>query len=162
MNFTKMKTLSLTIRILGFRRVPPVVWRLINVIKEIKDITTDHKLVTTFFTSPGLSHLTLFFLHPFLSNRAFLYVTIFLPLSAVRNACFYGQLSYYCSTEHAICGCLLKIEGSMAAMLPDQSLAPRRSWRSPWRRSYSRSKLAQWVESVLFKKTVHPKLLNLV
>ncbi|XP_043078214.1 extracellular serine/threonine protein kinase FAM20C [Puntigrus tetrazona] len=101
-------------RILGFRRVPPVVGRLINVIKEIKDITTDHKLVTTFFTSP------------------------------VGNACFYGQCSYYCSTEHAICGRPLKVEGSMAAMLPDPSLAPRRSWRSPWRRSYSRSKLAQW------------------
>ncbi|KAG9338859.1 hypothetical protein JZ751_025299 [Albula glossodonta] len=28
-------------------------------------------------------------------------------------------------------------------MLPDPSLAPRRAWRSPWRRSYSRSKLAQ-------------------
>ncbi|XP_016112090.1 extracellular serine/threonine protein kinase FAM20C [Sinocyclocheilus grahami] len=109
-------------KILGFRRVPPVVGRLVNVIKEIKDITTDHKLVTTFFTSP------------------------------VGNACFYGQCSYYCSTEHAICGRPLKIEGSMAAMLPDLSFAPRRSWRSPWRRSYSRSKLAQWVESVLFKK----------
>ncbi|XP_052447099.1 extracellular serine/threonine protein kinase FAM20C [Carassius gibelio] len=101
-------------RILGFRRMPPVVGRLINVLKQIKDITTDHKLVTTFFTSP------------------------------VGNACFYGQCSYYCSTEHAICGRPLKIEGSMAAMLPDPSLAPRRSWRSPWRRSYSRSKLAQW------------------
>uniref|UniRef100_A0A673L0I7 Family with sequence similarity 20 member C, like n=1 Tax=Sinocyclocheilus rhinocerous TaxID=307959 RepID=A0A673L0I7_9TELE len=99
-------------RILGFRRVPPVVGRLINVIKEIKDITTDHKLVTTFFTSP------------------------------VGNTCFYGQCSYYCSTGYAICGRPLKIEGSMAAMLPDLSLAPRRSWRSPWRGSYSRSKLA--------------------
>uniref|UniRef100_A0A671MTT8 Family with sequence similarity 20 member C, like n=1 Tax=Sinocyclocheilus anshuiensis TaxID=1608454 RepID=A0A671MTT8_9TELE len=93
-------------RILGFRRVPPVV--------EIKDIPTDHKLVTTFFTSP------------------------------VGNTRFYGQCSYYCSIEYAICGRPLKIEGSMAAMLPDLSLAPRRSWRSPWKRSYSRSKLAQW------------------
>ncbi len=50
----------------------------------------------------------------------------------------------------------------MAAMLPDLSLAQRHSWRSPWRRSYSRSNLAQWVESVLFKKIVHPKLLNLM
>uniref|UniRef100_A0A8C1XTB4 Family with sequence similarity 20 member C, like n=1 Tax=Cyprinus carpio TaxID=7962 RepID=A0A8C1XTB4_CYPCA len=99
--------------ILHVQRVPPVVWRLINVIKEIKDITTDHKLVTTFFTSVG-------------------------------NACFYGQCPYYCSTEHAICGCPLKIEGSMAAMLPDLSLAPCCSWRSTWRWSYSRSKLAQW------------------
>ncbi|XP_048021856.1 extracellular serine/threonine protein kinase FAM20C [Megalobrama amblycephala] len=101
-------------RILGFRRVPPVVGRLINVIKEIKDITTDHKLATTFFTSP------------------------------VGNACFYGQCSYYCSTEHALCGHPVMIEGSLAAMLPDLSLAQRRSWKSPWRRSYSRSKLALW------------------
>ncbi|XP_067254843.1 extracellular serine/threonine protein kinase FAM20C isoform X2 [Chanodichthys erythropterus] len=101
-------------RILGFRRVPPVVGRLINVIKEIKDITTDHKLATTFFTSP------------------------------VGNACFYGQCSYYCSTEHALCGRPVMIEGSLAAMLPDLSLAQRRSWKSPWRRSYSRSKLALW------------------
>lgn len=101
-------------RILGFRRMPPVVGRLVNLFKEIKDITTDHKLVTTFFTSP------------------------------VGNMCFYGQCSYYCSTEHAICGRPHMIEGSMAAMLPDLSLAPRRSWRSPWRRSYSRSKLALW------------------
>ncbi|KAK9967415.1 hypothetical protein ABG768_001817 [Culter alburnus] len=101
-------------RILGFRRVPPVVGRLINVIKEIKDITTDHKLATTFFTSP------------------------------VGNACFYGQCSYYCSTEHALCGRPIMIEGSLAAMLPDLSLAQRRSWKSPWRRSYSRSKLALW------------------
>ncbi|XP_051551009.1 extracellular serine/threonine protein kinase FAM20C-like [Myxocyprinus asiaticus] len=101
-------------RILGFRRMPPVVGRLVNVIKEIKDITTDHKLVTTFFTSP------------------------------VGNTCFYGQCSYYCSTEHAICGRPHKIEGSLAAMLPDLSLAPRQSWRSPWRRSYSRTKQAVW------------------
>ncbi|XP_016103928.1 extracellular serine/threonine protein kinase FAM20C-like [Sinocyclocheilus grahami] len=93
-------------RILGFRRVPPVV--------EIKDIPTDHKLVTTFFTSP------------------------------VGNTRFYGQCSHYCSTEYAICGRPLKIERSMAAMLPGLSLAPRHSWRSPWKRSYSRSKLPQW------------------
>lgn len=128
-----------------------MVGRLIHVIKEIKDITTDHKLATTFFTSPGLSHMARIFLHHFLSKQVFSYVTICLSLSAVGNACFYGQCSYYCSTEHAICGRPLKIEGSMAAMLPDLSLASRRSWRSPWRRSYSRTKLALWVESVLFR-----------
>ncbi|MCJ8747521.1 hypothetical protein PDJAM_G00154450 [Pangasius djambal] len=101
-------------RILGFRRVPPVVGRLVDVIKEIKDITTDHKLARTFFNSP------------------------------VGNSCFYGQCSYYCSTEHAVCGRPRAIEGSLAAMLPDLSLSPRRSWRNPWRRSYSRSKLALW------------------
>uniref|UniRef100_A0A3P8X0V8 Family with sequence similarity 20 member C, like n=2 Tax=Cynoglossus semilaevis TaxID=244447 RepID=A0A3P8X0V8_CYNSE len=101
-------------RILGYRRVPPVVGRLVDVIKEIKDITTDRKLAKTFFTSP------------------------------VGNVCFYGQCSYYCSTEHAVCGRPKKLEVSLAVMLPDLSLATRRSWRSPWRRSYSRSKKANW------------------
>ncbi|XP_056228980.1 extracellular serine/threonine protein kinase FAM20C-like [Seriola aureovittata] len=40
-------------RILGYRRVPPVVGRLVDVVKEIKDVTTDRKLARTFFTSPG-------------------------------------------------------------------------------------------------------------
>ncbi|KAG7279072.1 hypothetical protein CRUP_031708 [Coryphaenoides rupestris] len=62
----------------------------------------------------------------------------------VGNTCFYGQCSYYCSTEHAVCGRPAALEGSLAAMLPDLSLAARRAWRSPWRRSYSRSKRAKW------------------
>ncbi|KAG7274119.1 hypothetical protein CRUP_028827, partial [Coryphaenoides rupestris] len=64
--------------------------------------------------------------------------------STVGNTCFYGQCSYYCSTEHAVCGRPAALEGSLAAMLPDLSLAARRAWRSPWRRSYSRSKRAKW------------------
>ncbi|TMS23004.1 Extracellular serine/threonine protein kinase FAM20C [Larimichthys crocea] len=43
-------------RILGYRRIPPVVGRLVDVVKEIKDVTTDHKLARTFFTSPGTAH----------------------------------------------------------------------------------------------------------
>ncbi|KAM3865291.1 neutrophil cytosol factor 4 [Diretmus argenteus] len=57
----------------------------------------------------------------------------------------YMKCSYYCSTEHAVCGRPRALEASLAVMLPDLSLATRRSWRSPWRRSYSRSKLAKWV-----------------
>ncbi|XP_041640064.1 extracellular serine/threonine protein kinase FAM20C-like [Cheilinus undulatus] len=101
-------------RILGYRRIPPVVGRLVDVVKEIKDVTTDRKLARTFFNSP------------------------------VGSVCFYGQCSYYCSTEHAVCGRPRDLEGSLAVMLPDLSLAARRTWRSPWRRSYSRSKLAKW------------------
>lgn len=41
-------------RILGFNRIPPVVGRLINVTTEIREITTDHRLSRTFFTSPGV------------------------------------------------------------------------------------------------------------
>lgn len=46
-------------RILGYRRSPPVVGRLVDVVKEIKDITTDRKLAQTFFTSPGTAHAAL-------------------------------------------------------------------------------------------------------
>ncbi|XP_036378602.1 uncharacterized protein LOC118773647 [Megalops cyprinoides] len=111
-------------RVLGFRRIPPVVGRLINVTKEIRDITTDRKLARTFYTSP------------------------------VGNVCFYGQCSYYCSTEHAVCGRPFLLEASLAVMLPDPSLAPRRTWRSPWRRSYSRSKKAQWEKDPNYCTTV--------
>ncbi|XP_061438705.1 extracellular serine/threonine protein kinase FAM20C-like [Rhineura floridana] len=101
-------------RILDFRRIPPVSGRLVNITKEIRDITTDRKLFKTFFISPA------------------------------GNVCFYGECSYYCSTEHALCGKPDQLEGSMAAFLPDKEVAERRSWRSPWRRSYSKTKKAQW------------------
>lgn len=59
------------------------------------------------------------------------------------NVCFYGECSYYCSTEHALCGKPDQLEGSMATLLPDKTLAKRHSWRSPWRRSYHKSKKAE-------------------
>ncbi|KAM3864455.1 extracellular serine/threonine protein kinase FAM20C-like [Diretmus argenteus] len=111
-------------RLLGFHRIPPVVGRLINVTTEIREITTDRRLSKTFFTSP------------------------------VGNTCFYGQCEYYCSTEHPLCGRPHVLEVSLAAMLPDLTLAPRRSWRSPWRRSYSRTKLAQWEKDPAYCDTV--------
>uniref|UniRef100_A0A4W5QR17 FAM20 C-terminal domain-containing protein n=1 Tax=Hucho hucho TaxID=62062 RepID=A0A4W5QR17_9TELE len=111
-------------RVLGFCRIPPVVGRLINVTTEIRAITTDHKLSRTFFTSP------------------------------VGNLCFHGQCEYYCSTENPVCGRPQVLEVSLASMLPDLSLAPRRSWRSPWRRSYSRTKLAPWEKNPDYCDTV--------
>jgi len=44
------------IRILDFRRVPPVTGRLVNMTKEIRDVTRDKKLWRTFFISPGTQH----------------------------------------------------------------------------------------------------------
>ncbi|XP_075941428.1 extracellular serine/threonine protein kinase FAM20C-like [Anarhichas minor] len=111
-------------RVLGFRRIPPVVGRLVDVVQEIKDVTTDRKLAQTFFPSP------------------------------VGNVCFYGKCSYYCSTEHAVCGRPRSLEASLAVMLPDLSLESRRTWRSPWRRSYSRSKLATWESEPDYCSTV--------
>ncbi|XP_040087484.1 extracellular serine/threonine protein kinase FAM20C isoform X2 [Oryx dammah] len=101
-------------RILDFRRVPPVAGRLVNMTKEIRDVTRDKKLWRTFFISPA------------------------------NNVCFYGECSYYCSTEHALCGKPDQIEGSLAAFLPDLSLAKRKTWRNPWRRSYHKRKKAEW------------------
>ncbi|XP_073448635.1 extracellular serine/threonine protein kinase FAM20C-like isoform X2 [Aquarana catesbeiana] len=101
-------------KILDFRRIPPVVGRLVNIVKEVRDITTDKRLFKTFYISPA------------------------------NNVCFYGECSYYCSTEHALCGKPDHLEGSLAAFLPDTTLAKRKSWRSPWRRSYHKSKKADW------------------
>uniref|UniRef100_A0A8C3AQJ3 FAM20C golgi associated secretory pathway kinase n=1 Tax=Cyclopterus lumpus TaxID=8103 RepID=A0A8C3AQJ3_CYCLU len=101
-------------RILDFRRVPPVAGRLVNMTREIRDVTRDKKLWKTFFISPA------------------------------NNICFYGECSYYCSTEHALCGKPDQIEGSLAAFLPDLNLAKRKTWRNPWRRSYHKRKKAEW------------------
>uniref|UniRef100_A0A8D2JF71 FAM20C golgi associated secretory pathway kinase n=1 Tax=Varanus komodoensis TaxID=61221 RepID=A0A8D2JF71_VARKO len=101
-------------RILDFRRVPPVAGRLVNMTREIRDVTRDKKLWRTFFISPA------------------------------NNICFYGECSYYCSTEHALCGKPDQIEASLAAFLPDLSLAKRKTWRNPWRRSYHKRKKAEW------------------
>uniref|UniRef100_A0A8V5GLA0 Uncharacterized protein n=1 Tax=Melopsittacus undulatus TaxID=13146 RepID=A0A8V5GLA0_MELUD len=101
-------------KILDFRRVPPVAGRLVNMTREIRDVTRDKKLWRTFFISPA------------------------------NNICFYGECSYYCSTEHALCGKPDQIEGSLAAFLPDLSLAKRKTWRNPWRRSYHKRKKAEW------------------
>lgn len=63
--------------------------------------------------------------------------------SAAGNICFYGHCEYYCSAEHPLCGQPNLLEVSLAILLPDSQLAPRKTWRSPWRRSYSRNKLAE-------------------
>uniref|UniRef100_A0A3P9PMF4 FAM20C golgi associated secretory pathway kinase n=1 Tax=Poecilia reticulata TaxID=8081 RepID=A0A3P9PMF4_POERE len=107
-------SVSVSNRILDFRRVPPVAGRLLNMTKEIRDVTRDKKLWRTFFISPA------------------------------NNVCFYGECSYYCSTEHALCGKPDQIEGSLAAFLPDLALAKRKTWRNPWRRSYHKRKKAEW------------------
>ncbi|KAE8611479.1 hypothetical protein XENTR_v10012467 [Xenopus tropicalis] len=111
-------------RILDFRRIPPVVGRLVNMTREIWDITTDRKLAKTFYISPA------------------------------NNVCFYGECSYYCSTEHALCGKPDLLEGSVAAFLPDTALAKRKSWRSPWRRSYHKTKKAEWELNPSYCNTV--------
>lgn len=73
----------------------------------------------------------------------FNFMAILLLFPAANNICFYGECSYYCSTEHALCGKPDQIEGSLAAFLPDLALAKRKTWRNPWRRSYHKRKKAE-------------------
>lgn len=74
----------------------------------------DHKLAKTFFKSPA------------------------------NNVCFHGACSYYCDTSHAICGNPDMLEGSFATFLPPEKIAARKTWRNPWKRSYSKHRKAYW------------------
>ena len=44
---------SVSFRILDFRRVPPTVGRLVNITKEILEVTRNEILQSVFFVSPG-------------------------------------------------------------------------------------------------------------
>ncbi|MBW04314.1 Pseudokinase FAM20A, partial [Eschrichtius robustus] len=94
-------------RILDFRRVPPTVGRLVNVTKEILEVTKNEILQSVFFISPA------------------------------SNVCFFAKCPYLCKTEYAVCGNPHLLEGSLSAFLPSLNLAPRLSVPSPWIRSYS-------------------------
>jgi len=65
-------------------------------------------------------------------------------ISPAGNLCFHGKCSYYCDTSHAICGSPDMLEGSFGTFLPPKDLAPRKTWRHPWRRSYHKRRKAQW------------------
>ncbi|XP_030749815.1 extracellular serine/threonine protein CG31145 [Sitophilus oryzae] len=65
-------------------------------------------------------------------------------VSPSDNLCFHGKCSYYCDTSHAICGNPDMLEGSFAAFLPSNKIAPTKVWRHPWRRSYHKRRKAQW------------------
>lgn len=64
--------------------------------------------------------------------------------SSAGNVCFHGSCSYYCDTSHAVCGHPVMIEGSFATFLPPDRIAPRKTWRNPWKRSYSKHRKAYW------------------
>ncbi|XP_064631803.1 extracellular serine/threonine protein kinase FAM20C-like isoform X1 [Lineus longissimus] len=65
-------------------------------------------------------------------------------ISPAGNLCFHGTCSYYCDTGHAFCGNPGMIEGSLCAYLPHATDAPRKLWRNPWKRSYSKRRRASW------------------
>uniref|UniRef100_A0A6Q2Z3X6 FAM20 C-terminal domain-containing protein n=1 Tax=Esox lucius TaxID=8010 RepID=A0A6Q2Z3X6_ESOLU len=101
-------------RILDFRRVPPVVGRLVNVTGDILLTTHNEDLKSVFFTSPA------------------------------NNTCFFAKCLYVCKTEYAVCGSPDLLEGSMSAYLPGLSIAPRISIPNPWIRSYSFTGREEW------------------
>uniref|UniRef100_A0A8C0V5V9 FAM20A golgi associated secretory pathway pseudokinase n=2 Tax=Cyanistes caeruleus TaxID=156563 RepID=A0A8C0V5V9_CYACU len=127
-------------RILDFRRVPPTVGRLINVTKEILEVTKNEVLQSVFFVSPA------------------------------SNVCFFAKCPYMCKTEYAVCGNPHLLEGSLSAFLPSLNLAPRLSIPNPWIRSYSFHGKEEWELNPLYCNTVREiypysnsnRLLNIV
>nr|XP_048302059.1 pseudokinase FAM20A isoform X1 [Myodes glareolus] len=111
-------------RILDFRRVPPTVGRLVNVTKEILEVTKNEILQSVFFVSPA------------------------------NNVCFFAKCPYMCKTEYAVCGNPHLLEGSLSAFLPSLNLAPRLSVPNPWIRSYSLSGKEEWELNPLYCDTV--------
>ncbi|CAL9698905.1 unnamed protein product [Knipowitschia caucasica] len=127
-------------RVLDFRRVPPVVGRLVNVTAEILQVTQNEDLRAVFFTSPA------------------------------NNTCFFAKCLYMCKTEYAVCGGPDLLEGSLSAYLPGLSIAPRVSIPNPWIRSYSFSGREEWEGNPFYCDTIkqiHPyntgnRLLNII
>uniref|UniRef100_A0A6J0TF20 Pseudokinase FAM20A isoform X2 n=1 Tax=Pogona vitticeps TaxID=103695 RepID=A0A6J0TF20_9SAUR len=111
-------------RILDFRRVPPVVGRMINITKEILEITKNELLQSVFFISPA------------------------------SNVCFFAKCPYMCKTEYAVCGNPHMLEGSLSAFLPSLNLAPRLSVPNPWIRSYTFAGKEEWEVNPLYCNTV--------
>lgn len=111
-------------RILDFRRVPPVVGRLVNVSGEILQVTRNDELRSVFFTSPA------------------------------NNTCFFAKCLYVCKTEYAVCGHPDLLEGSMSAYLPGLSIAPRISIPNPWIRSYTFTGKEEWEVNPFYCDTI--------
>lgn len=65
-------------------------------------------------------------------------------VSPVGNLCFFGDCSYYCDSRHSFCGNVDMIEGSLMVWLPEGRDAERDRWKSPYRRSYSKFRKADW------------------
>ncbi|XP_041937828.1 pseudokinase FAM20A [Alosa sapidissima] len=111
-------------RVLDFRRVPPVIGRLVNVSGEILHVTRNEELKSVFFTSPA------------------------------NNTCFFAKCLYVCKTEYAVCGHPDLLEGSMSAYLPGLSIAPRISIPNPWIRSYTFTGKEEWEVNPFYCDTI--------
>ncbi|CAN9508629.1 unnamed protein product [Ophioblennius macclurei] len=111
-------------RILDFRRVPPVAGRLVNITKEVLQVSYNEDLQSVFFTSPA------------------------------NNTCFFAKCLYVCKTEYAVCGGPDLLEGSLSAYLPGLSIAPRVSIASPWKRSYTFAGREEWEVNPFYCDTI--------
>lgn len=82
-------------------------------------------------------------------------------VSPAGNLCFFGDCTYYCDSRHSFCGNVDMIEGSLMVWLPDGYEAVRDRWKSPYRRSYSKFKKAEWEmdEDYCKKLTANPPYL---
>ncbi|XP_052765556.1 extracellular serine/threonine protein CG31145-like [Mya arenaria] len=67
-------------------------------------------------------------------------------VSPIGNMCFFGECTYYCDSRHSFCGEVDMLEGSLMAWLPEPPAGERDRWRSPYRRSYSKFRKADWEE----------------
>ncbi|XP_075034050.1 pseudokinase FAM20A [Mixophyes fleayi] len=127
-------------RVLDFRRVPPVAGRLVNVTREILEVTGNADLEGVFFVSPA------------------------------QNVCFFAKCLYMCKTEYAVCGNPHMLEGSLSTFLPPLTNAPRLSVPNPWIRSYTFSGKEEWEINPSYcdsVKQLHPysnqqRLLNMM
>ncbi|XP_063816845.1 pseudokinase FAM20A [Pseudophryne corroboree] len=127
-------------RILDFRRVPPVAGRLVNVTREILEVTSNTELQSVFFVSPA------------------------------QNVCFFAKCLYMCKTEYAVCGNPHMLEASFAVFLPSLTFAPRLSVPNPWIRSYTFTGKEEWEKNPFYCnsiKQLHPyskpqRLLNMM
>ncbi|KAM3859582.1 pseudokinase FAM20A [Diretmus argenteus] len=111
-------------RVLDFRRVPPVVGRLVNITGEVLQVSRNEDLRSVFFTSPA------------------------------NNTCFFAKCLYVCKTEYAVCGSPDLLEGSLSAYLPGLSIAPRISIPNPWIRSYTFTGREEWEVNPFYCDTI--------
>ncbi|KAF0025262.1 hypothetical protein F2P81_022143 [Scophthalmus maximus] len=118
------KAMFKPMRVLDFRRVPPVAGRLVNVTSEVLQVTYTDDLRAVFFTSPA------------------------------NNTCFFAKCLYVCKTEYAVCGSPDLLEGSLSAYLPGLSIAPRISIPNPWIRSYTFSGQEEWEGNPFYCDTI--------
>ncbi|XP_042900547.2 extracellular serine/threonine protein kinase FAM20C [Parasteatoda tepidariorum] len=115
-------------RLLGFRRVPPVVGRKINITGELLPLVLDDiYMVDTFFYSPD------------------------------GNYCLAGICKMYCSELFSgFCGNPYMLEGSFAVYIPPLpvELLEHREVENPWRRTYQLNVKAEWEKDPSFCKNV--------